>query len=616
MDNEMFGKFIKDLRKQNNMTQKQLGEKLHITDKAISKWERGLSFPDIAMLNSLAEVFKISISELINCKIGDKKEINIEQVIEDATNKLAIVKKRKINKIIRILSIILFVSFFILQLGYILILKKHDYEYAVNYIFYIVNEVLILSFLGIYFTLIKNKKNINIIVIIFAVILTITNIVFCINNEKDMKSIIKFSNSFSNELVLKYNKKTKEVKYYRAKFFIFARYKEKFANLAEENIKINWLTKDICSITYKDENNIIREFVATYGDRGNGISYNYVSNSLIGDWQVLSQYGSETKLIVDSKGITINKKDKTELFKFSSCKQFGTIALVLYKDDIPRYVIGLNEDCEIDEKTDIIKKGTILLSEISMNETITEVLNCIKYKNDDMSNYNISLSENDYKIKNGILYISYDGEKMIEVPGNFSNETTKNYNESNSQVLPEKTFFTYNENTKKYLVFSDDKGENWKTIEIGSSRDYIQNIHFINSNLGFMLVFEDVAMGQAFGTIKKTIDGGYSWQVISNGINETFSRGSNIRFLDENTGFLTIPNAGGEYQELYITKNGAQTFEKIILENNEIYDYYNLPTIENNVLTLKITQGSDGDYNGGDYKIYYSEDNGNVWKQR
>lgn len=43
MDNIKFGKFIKELRAENNMTQKQLAEKLYITDKAVSKWERGVS---------------------------------------------------------------------------------------------------------------------------------------------------------------------------------------------------------------------------------------------------------------------------------------------------------------------------------------------------------------------------------------------------------------------------------------------------------------------------------------------------------------------------------------------------------------------------------------------
>ena len=60
MDNQKFGKFIKELRKKSNMTQKELGEKLNVTDKAVSKWERGLSFPDITIINDLAKVFNIT----------------------------------------------------------------------------------------------------------------------------------------------------------------------------------------------------------------------------------------------------------------------------------------------------------------------------------------------------------------------------------------------------------------------------------------------------------------------------------------------------------------------------------------------------------------------------
>ena len=73
MDNTKFGKFIAELRKEKNMTQKQLAEKLNLTDKAISKWERGLSFPDITILNPLADVLEINISELLNCEKGNKK---------------------------------------------------------------------------------------------------------------------------------------------------------------------------------------------------------------------------------------------------------------------------------------------------------------------------------------------------------------------------------------------------------------------------------------------------------------------------------------------------------------------------------------------------------------
>lgn len=82
MDSEKFGKLIKELRKQKKLTQKELGEKLHITDKAISKWERGLSIPDITMINKLAEIFEISVSELISGNIGNKEEINVEKVLQ------------------------------------------------------------------------------------------------------------------------------------------------------------------------------------------------------------------------------------------------------------------------------------------------------------------------------------------------------------------------------------------------------------------------------------------------------------------------------------------------------------------------------------------------------
>ena len=65
MDNITTGGFIKELRKEKDMTQKQLADLLHITDRAVSKWERGLSAPDIALLEPLAEILNVSVVELI-----------------------------------------------------------------------------------------------------------------------------------------------------------------------------------------------------------------------------------------------------------------------------------------------------------------------------------------------------------------------------------------------------------------------------------------------------------------------------------------------------------------------------------------------------------------------
>lgn len=56
MNQEKFGKFISELRKEKNMTQEQLAEKLGVSDKSISRWENGNTMPDISLLVELADI--------------------------------------------------------------------------------------------------------------------------------------------------------------------------------------------------------------------------------------------------------------------------------------------------------------------------------------------------------------------------------------------------------------------------------------------------------------------------------------------------------------------------------------------------------------------------------
>lgn len=67
------GNLIKTLRTENGMTQAALADNLHVTDKAVSKWERGLSIPDIGIIPRLAEIFDISVSDIINA-IDNKED--------------------------------------------------------------------------------------------------------------------------------------------------------------------------------------------------------------------------------------------------------------------------------------------------------------------------------------------------------------------------------------------------------------------------------------------------------------------------------------------------------------------------------------------------------------
>lgn len=66
MNENAIGQFIAQMRKEKNMTQKDLAGQLHITDKAVSKWERGLSCPDITLLTSIADILGVTTSELLN----------------------------------------------------------------------------------------------------------------------------------------------------------------------------------------------------------------------------------------------------------------------------------------------------------------------------------------------------------------------------------------------------------------------------------------------------------------------------------------------------------------------------------------------------------------------
>ncbi|MCH5304108.1 MAG: helix-turn-helix transcriptional regulator, partial [Ruminococcus sp.] len=73
MKKQTFGEMISSLRKSNGMTQLELADKMGVTDKAVSKWERDLSCPDINSIPKLAEIFGISVDELMQVKTESKE---------------------------------------------------------------------------------------------------------------------------------------------------------------------------------------------------------------------------------------------------------------------------------------------------------------------------------------------------------------------------------------------------------------------------------------------------------------------------------------------------------------------------------------------------------------
>lgn len=96
--NKKIGSFIQQLRKENNLTQEQLAEKLGVSNRSVSRWENGTTLPDIALMKCICEEFDISISELIN---GERQ---ISSSVEANTEEKSALKTKEVANIILELS--------------------------------------------------------------------------------------------------------------------------------------------------------------------------------------------------------------------------------------------------------------------------------------------------------------------------------------------------------------------------------------------------------------------------------------------------------------------------------------------------------------------------------
>ena len=93
MQKQTLGMMISTLRKEKGMTQLELAEKMEVTDKAVSKRERDLSFPDINTLPKLAETFNVSVDDLMQVKTKTTEIINkhkINEIVDIALQGIAI----------------------------------------------------------------------------------------------------------------------------------------------------------------------------------------------------------------------------------------------------------------------------------------------------------------------------------------------------------------------------------------------------------------------------------------------------------------------------------------------------------------------------------------------
>ena len=93
MKKQSFGAMIAAMRKEQGMTQLELAEKMGVTDKAVSKWERDLSFPDVNSIPRLAEIFDVTVDEIMQVKsdsMENGKANRISEIVNNALKGIAL----------------------------------------------------------------------------------------------------------------------------------------------------------------------------------------------------------------------------------------------------------------------------------------------------------------------------------------------------------------------------------------------------------------------------------------------------------------------------------------------------------------------------------------------
>ncbi len=172
MDKDKFGKLICELRKDKGMTQQELGDKLHLTNKAISKWERGLSLHDICLLEKISDVLDITVMELLKgeknidvCISNEEANMIIEDTLKHSGDTLKKIKKKLAVSLGIIIGIFPLLLILICSISFFLIKNEKSLDDALmTFVFIIIASIVVLlSFgipiLGITFTYIFYKSN-------------------------------------------------------------------------------------------------------------------------------------------------------------------------------------------------------------------------------------------------------------------------------------------------------------------------------------------------------------------------------------------------------------------------------------------------------------------------
>lgn len=246
-------------------------------------------------------------------------------------------------------------------------------------------------------------------------------------------------------LVLKTDKNG-QTDLYRTYYAFVCRQKTQFPYTVAKKPKLQWLTDDICAVTYLSQDGKTHQYVATYGNRGSAISYDDPRSAIYGEWTAEGENTPGWALTANSEGIKLVGGNYSHVFSYSDCIPFGTSAVVLCVSGYPKWTVCIEEQA----------------NEISVCKVDTDKTAPLKFiKTSD----NAETAEPDTSEE-------YDGEQIEKNTAEFAKEIYE------QKLKPEG--FSYEENYDARGHLRADLGN--KTDENGNEYSYYLSIYKIDGS--------------------------------------------------------------------------------------------------------------------------------------
>ncbi len=261
----------------------------------------------------------------------------------------------------------------IVQLIYYAVLLPCGFQAIYDWFPYLLNgTALILGAGALYCLLLPGRKLFFAILSVFFLLFA-ANLVFFFLFGASSRTEVRFSPQGGHQVIVKQEKESGNARLYRNPLlWLWAKPEEEFPYPVQGDIKFQWMTSDICTVTYQTDGGETHQYTATYGERGDGVSYFYVINAIRGTWNNTDEGQPAPLLKAEADGITLTSSDGTKRLQFSAenCVQFGTTSLTLCtKEGIPLYSLSMDENCTLDQNNNVQTGGTLLLCPVSMEDT-------------------------------------------------------------------------------------------------------------------------------------------------------------------------------------------------------------------------------------------------------